>query len=74
MKNTTYKTIKSFFMNVFTKSKSHDRNGINTGLFVLYLVTVAVAATVIIPNEEKIILGVLKSFIWPLYLITKVLK
>ena len=44
-----------------------------TGLLVIYLLTAAVAATVILPGEEYWYFGILKSLIWPLYMMTKFL-
>ncbi len=56
-----------------SKENKEIRNNSNySGLFVIYLVTVAVAFTVIIPNEDVWYLGIIKATIWPLYAITKI--
>jgi hypothetical protein len=44
-----------------------------SGLVVIYLVSVLVALTTIIPGEEHWYLGMFKASIWPLYVMTKVL-
>jgi hypothetical protein len=44
-----------------------------SGLFVIYLVSIVVAFTVIIPNEEVWYFGILKASLWPLYAITKII-
>lgn len=41
------------------------------GVFVIYLVSSAVAAILIFPGEEYWYFGVIKSLFWPLYCITK---
>ena len=59
---------------IFNSSeKTNSDYSILTGIVVLYIVTVAVAATVILPNEENIVAGLIKSIIWPLYSITRIL-
>ena len=56
-----------------SREKANTDYSILTGIVVLYIVTVAVAATVILPNEENIFAGLIKSMIWPLYGITRIL-
>lgn len=58
-------------MSIFSKTKSEYKSGVTTGLLTIYFLTVVVAATAIIPGEEKIILGIIKSLLWPFYLVTK---
>lgn len=58
-------------MSIFSKTKSEYKSGVTTGLLTIYFLTVVVAATAIIPGEEKTILGIIKSLLWPFYLITK---
>lgn len=45
-----------------------------TGVLVIYLVSIAVAATVIFPSEEYWYFGILKSILWPFYGLTKFLS
>ncbi len=62
-------------LNLFLKSKnsvSEDYSNY-TGLIVIYLLTAAIAATVIVPNEDYWYFGIAKSLVWPLYLMTKFL-
>jgi hypothetical protein len=62
------------------KSKERDRSFSNVGnssyvgLFVIYLVSAAVAATVILPGEEHWYFGVIKSCLWPLYVLAKLIS
>jgi hypothetical protein len=55
------------------KPKEKDKNFSNisnsnyTGVFVIYLVSAAVAATIIFPGEEYWYFGIIKSLLWPLY-------
>lgn len=58
-------------MGLFSKSKEEYKSGVSSALFTIYFVTVVVAATAIIPGEEKLISGLLKSLLWPFYLVTK---
>lgn len=55
--------------------RKRDENYIDNsnylGVLVIYLVTSAVAATLIFPGEEYWYFGVIKSLLWPLYCITK---
>ncbi len=62
------------------KSKERDRNFSSVGnssyigIFVIYLVSAAVAATVILPGEEYWYFGVIKSLVWPLYSLAKLIS
>lgn len=62
-----------FMINLSMKSENRQREDYSnyTGLFVIYLITAAVAATTILPEEEYWYFGLLKSLIWPFYLLTK---
>jgi hypothetical protein len=67
-------------INLSMKPKEKDRNFSNIGnssyigIFVIYLVSAAVAATVILPGEEYWYFGVIKSMVWPFYSIAKMLS
>jgi hypothetical protein len=58
-------------MGASSKHKFQQESGVNFGLFVIYLISSLIAATVILPNEENVIAGIIKSLVWPFYLITK---
>lgn len=58
-------------MGASSKHKFQQERGVTFGLFVIYLVLCLVAATVILPYEENVIAGIIKSLVWPFYLITK---
>ena len=61
--------------NLFMKSANnyHKTYSNYTGLILIYLVSVFVALTTIIPGEEHWYLGIFKASIWPLYVMTKIL-
>jgi hypothetical protein len=65
----------NFMMSVFTKKKNNYYGAFSnySAGFTVYLVTVMVAATFILPLEEHIVAGLIKAAIWPLYLLAYVL-
>ena len=62
-------------MNTFMKprNKYYDDYSNYSGLVVIYLVSAAVAATMIFPGEEHWYIGIVKAILWPLYMLTKIL-
>jgi hypothetical protein len=61
-------------MNFLSNQKLRKEYSTYTGLAAIYIVTIGIAATVIIPVEENLIVAVFKSTIWPLYSLTKILS
>lgn len=67
-------------INLSMREKETERNFTNisnsnyTGVFVIYLVSAGVAATVILPGEEFWYFGIIKSLIWPLYSLARILS
>jgi hypothetical protein len=55
------------------KNKYYGDYSNYSGVVVIYLVSAAVAATMIFPGEEHWYICAVKALIWPLYLISKVL-
>lgn len=53
-------------MDDFKEPKVIFNNTSSIALITIYLITVLIASTIIIPNAESIGLGVLQSIIWPL--------
>ena len=51
---------------------SKDSSAYN-GIAVIYLVTIVLAFVIIIPTEEVWYFGVLKAFVWPFYMVTKII-
>lgn len=62
-------------LNAFMKPKNKYYGAYSnySGVVTIYLVTVAIAATMIIPGEEHWYFGLAKALIWPLYSIAKFL-
>ena len=60
-------------IHLLMKPQKKDRNFSNVhnsnyiGISVIYLVSAAIAATLILPEDEYWYLGVIKSLLWPLY-------
>jgi hypothetical protein len=56
-----------------SENRHYEDHSNYSGLLVIYLVTAAVAATAIFPGEEYWYFGILKSLLWPFYIMTKFL-
>lgn len=55
------------------RNKYYDDYSNYGGLIIIYLVSVAVATTIIFPGEEHWYVAVIKAIVWPLYLTSKIL-
>ena len=54
-----------------SESGIYKDNSLLKAFFVIYIIVVVIAFTLIIPNEDHWYFGMLKSFIWPLYAVSK---
>lgn len=62
-------------MQTFMKPKNNYYEDYSnySGLIVIYLLSIAIAATLTVPGEDHWYIGIFKAIIWPLYLISKIL-
>jgi hypothetical protein len=57
---------------MFNQNKEIKINSNYSGLFIIYLVTVAVAFIVIIKNKDVWYFGIMKATVWSLCALTKI--